>query len=365
MRGNDQENGGLFSYVSMEDRIPEDHPLRAIRKLVDEALGEMESVFSKMYSHEGRPSIAPEKLLRAQILQILYTIRSERQLMEQLDYNMLFRWFVGLSMDDAVWHATSFTQNRDRLLNHEVAEAFFEKIRDRAEAAKLVSREHFSLDGTLIDAAASLKSFQPREAKETVFKDDEPPQGGVRNPSVDFHGQKRTNKTHVSRTDPESLLARKGCGKESRMAYAGHLLTENRNGLILDAEVSQARGNAERDEGLVLLEREAKRNPGRQKTVGADKGYDKSEFVKASRRAGFTPHFARWKHTTIDRRTTRHKGYEISQRRRKIIEQCFGWMKTFGLIRKARHRGKLLVRQMFIFAAAAYNLIRLRKLGVA
>ena len=363
MRGNDQENSGLFSYVSMEDRIPKDHPLRAIRKLVDVAFGEMEGVFSKMYSHEGRPSIAPEKLLRAQILQILYTIRSERQLMEQLDYNMLFRWFVGLSMDDEVWHPTSFTQNRDRLLNHEVAESFFEKIRDRAEAAKLVSREHFSLDGTLIDAAASLKSFQPRESKETTAKDDEPPQGG-RNPSVDFHGEKRTNKTHVSTTDPESLLARKGRGKESRMAYAGHLLTENRNGLILDAELGQAKGNAERDEGLVLLEREAKRHPKRRRTVGADKGYDKAEFVKASRRAGFTPHFARWKYTTIDGRTTRHKGYEISQRRRKIIEQCFGWMKTVGLIRKARHRGKLLVRQMFIFAAAAYNLVRLRKLGV-
>jgi IS5 family transposase len=302
---------------------------------------------------------------QAQILQILYTIRSERQLMEQLDYNMLFRWFVGLSMDDEVWHPTTFTQNRDRLLNHEVAETFFEKIRNRAEAAKLVSREHFSLDGTLIDAAASLKSFQPREAKETAAKDDEPPQDGGRNPSIDFHGEKRTNQTHVSRTDPESLLARKGRGKESRMSYAGHLLTENRNGLILDAELGQACGNAERDEGLILLKREARRNPKRRKTVGADKGYDKSEFVKASRRAGFRPHFARWKYTTIDKRTTRHKGYEISQRRRKIIEQCFGWMKTAGLMRKARHRGKMLVRQMFIFAAAAYNLIRMRKLGVA
>lgn len=365
MRGNDHENGGLFSYVSMEDRIPKDHPLRAIRKLVDSALGEMEGVFSKMYSHEGRPSIAPEKLLRAQILQILYTIRSERQLMEQLDYNMLFRWFVGLSMDDEVWHATTFTQNRDRLLNHEVAESLFEKIRGRAEAAKLVSREHFSLDGTLIDAAASLKSFQRRESEGTAEPYEEPPQDGTRNPNVDFHGEKRSNKTHVSKTDPESRLARRGCGKEARLAYAGHLLTENRNGLIVDVEVSQARGDAERKEGLMLLEREAKRHPKKQRTVGADKGYDRSEFVTASRRAGFTPHFARWKFTTIDERTTRHPGYTISQKRRKIIEQCFGWMKTAGLLRKARHRGKLLVRQMFIFAATAYNLVRMRRLGVA
>jgi len=364
MRGSDQENGSLFSYVSMEERIAKNHPLRGIRKMVDVVLKEMASLFTKMYSHEGRPSIAPEKLLRAQILQILYTIRSERQLMEQLDYNMLFRWFVGLSMDDEVWHPTTFTQNRDRLLNHEVAEMFFEKIRDRAEASKLVSREHFSLDGTLIDAAASLKSFQRREDAEDVGESKETPEDGTRNPSVDFHGEKRSNKTHISKTDPESMLARKGRGKESRLAYAGHLLTENRNGLIVDVELSQASGNAERTEGLALLEREAKRHPKMRRTVGADKGYDKSEFVKASRQAGFTPHFARWKYTTIDERTTRHPGYGISQRRRKIIEQCFGWMKTAGLMRKARHRGRLLVRQMFIFAATAYNLVRMRKLGV-
>lgn len=365
MRGSNQENGSLFSYVSMEDRIPKDHPLRGIRMMVDIVLKEMESIFTKMYSYEGRPSIAPEKLLRAQILQILYTIRSERQLMEQVDYNMLFRWFIGLSMDDEVWHPTTFTQNRDRLLNHEVAELFFEKIRGRAEAVKLVSREHFSLAGTLIDAAASLKSFQRREDAQGVERDASPPEDGPRNPSVDFHGEKRCNKTHVSKTDPESMLARKGRGKESRLAYAGHLLTENWNGLVVDVELSQASGNAEREDGLVLLEREAKRHPKKRRTGGADKGYDKSKFVKASRGSGFTPHFARWKYTTIDERTTRHKGYKISQRRRKIIEQCFGWMKTAGLIRKARHRGRVLVRQMFIFSAAAYNLVRMRKLGVA
>lgn len=366
MRGNDAGTGELFSYVGLEDRIAPDHPLRSIRKTVDHALKNMAGVFTNMYSQTGRPSIAPEKLLRAQILQILYTIRSERQLMEQLDYNMLFRWFVGLSIDEDVWHATTFTQNRDRLLNHEVAEVFFEKIRSCAEAAKLVSRDHFSLDGTLIDAAASLKSFQPRESSETSSKaENDTPHSGGRNPDINFHGEKRTNETHVSKTDPESLLARKGRGKEARLSYAGHLLTENRNGLILGAELGQANGYAERDMGLVLLEQEAKRNPKRRRTVGADKGYDKSEFVKASRKVGFTPHFAQWKYSTIDKRTTRHLGYAISQRRRKIIEQCFGWMKTTGLMRKARHRGKRLVRQIFIFTAAIYNVVRIRKLGVA
>lgn len=359
MRGDEQQQEGFIVLASLEDRVPADHPLRAIRRLVDEALSRMSPTFAALYAERGRPSIAPEVLLRAQLIQILYAIPSERRLVEQLEYNLLLRWFVGLPLSQPVFHVTSFTKNRRRLLTTAVAEVFFAEIREQAEAHKLLSREHFSVDGTLIEAAAALKSLRPLAADEG----EEPPaSGGGRNPDVDFHGQRRGNQTHRSTTDPEARLARRGNGKEARLCYAGHTLTENRHGLIVAAELTQASGTAEREAGLRLVAKERARRRGRL-SVGADKGYDTAGFVAGVRALGATPHVARKKRgSAIDGRTTRHGSYAVSQRRRKLVEEPYGWMKTVGGLRKLRHRGTAKAAALFTFACAAYNLVRLRAL---
>ena len=345
----------MFSYVSPEERVPADHPLRPIRKLTDRILESLSPTFDAMYSKMGRRSVAPEKLLRALLLQILYTIRSERMLMEQLDYNLLFRWFVGLNMDDRVWDETVYTKNRDRLLKADVARSFFQLVLGEAQELGLVSSEHFTVDGTLLEACASLKSFKKVD-------EEAPPPDDPGNPSVDFHGEKRSNETHRSSTDPDSLLARKGKGKEAKLSYMGHVLMENRNGLAVDAMTTQARGTAERDAALLMAEA----IPGHQPVMlGADKNYDTRDFVAESRNLAVTPHVAqndKGRRSAIDGRTTWHAGYRISQQKRKRIEEIFGWMKTVGGMRKLRHRGLALVEWMFTLAAAAYNLVRIRNL---
>jgi transposase len=316
----------------------------------------MSPLFDAMYADGGRPSIAPEKLLRAQLLQMLYSVRSERLLMEEIDYSILFRWFVGLNLDDAVWDATTFTKNRDRLLEAAVAKEFLAQVVERARGARLMSDEHFTVDGTLLEAWASLKSFRPKDSKQ-----DPPEDPG--NPTVDFHGQTRSNQTHESTTDGDAKLARKGAGKEAKLSYSGNLLIENRNGLIVNAELLEANGRAERDAALRMLEQ----LPGDQRlTVGGDKGFDTAEFVAECRHMNVTPHVAQNEKrpggSAIDERTTRHGGYAISQKKRKRIEECFGWMKDIALLRKLKHRGLHKVGWIFSFAAAAYNLVRLRKL---
>lgn len=358
MRGDDFQQSTMFSYVSPEERVPANHPLRAIRKLTDEVLQGLSETFDDMYSKIGRRSIAPEKLLRALLLQILYTIRSERMLMEQLNYNLLFRWFVGLNMDDPVWDETVYTKNRDRLLRADVARKFFDLVLEEAQAEKLISSEHFTVDGTLLEACASLKSFQK------VDGDAEPAPDDPGNPTVDFHGERRSNDTHCSTTDPDALLARKGKGKEAKLSYAGHVLMENRNGLAVDVMVTQATGTAERDAALLMAEAIPGDHP---VTLGADKNYDTKEFVAEARNVGATPHVAqnnKGRRSAIDGRTTRHAGYEISQRKRKRIEEIFGWMKTVGGMRKLRHRGLELVGWMFTLGAAVYNLVRIRNLAM-
>jgi transposase len=360
MRGSDIQQTAMFSYLSPEQRVPTNHPLRAIRRSSDKILCELSALFETMYSELGRPSIAPEKLLRALLLQVLYTVRSERLLMEEMNYNLLFRWFVGLNMDDEVWHSTVYTKNRDRLLEADVAKEFFRLVVAEASQLGLMSDEHFTVDGTLLEACASLKSFKKTEGGE------EPPADDPGNPTVDFHGEKRSNQTHASTTDEDALLARKGSGKEAKLSYSGHVLMENRNGLVADAEVLQANGTAERDAALMMIEA----IPGdRQVTVGADKNYDTKDFVAEARNLNATPHVAQNIHarrsSAIDGRTTRHAGYTISQRKRKRVEEIFGWLKTVGGMRKLRHRGLHLVRWMFTFAAAAYNLVRMRNLSVA
>ena len=350
----------MFSYLSPEERVPADHPLRAIRQICDRLLRQMSPMFEKMDSEMGRPSIAPEKLLRALLLQVLYTVRSERMLMEQLHYNLLFRWFVGLNMDEAVWHATVYSKNRDRLLTADVAKEFFGLVVGEATALGLMSDEHFSVDGTLLEACASLKSFQKVDGGKVSPADD------AGNPTVDFHGEKRSNATHASSTDPDALLARKGSGKEAKLSYSAHVLMENRNGLVVDTEVLQANGTAERDAALVMMEAIPGDHP---VTVGADKNYDTKDFVAEARNLRATPHVTQNTHarrrSAIDGRTTRHAGYLISQKKRHRIEEIFGWMKTVGGMRKLRHRGLQLVGWMFTFAAAAYNLVRMRNLTVA
>jgi len=356
MRGQDNQQSDMFSYLSPEQRVRQDHPLRAMRAMADLALWSMSSRFDEMYSQIGRPSIPPEKLLRAQLLQMLYSIRSERLLMEEIDYSVLFRWFVGMNMDEPVWDVTVFTKNRDRLLDGDVAREFLCEVVQQAQDKKLTSDEHFTVDGTLVEAWASLKSFQRKDGKN-------PPPDDPGNPTVDFHGEKRSNQTHESTTDPDALLARKGNGKEAKLSYNGNLLIENRNGLIITTELFQANGTAERDAGLVMLER----LPGDKRvTVGADKAYDTKDFVAECRNLKVTPHVAqnvkRSGGSAIDERTTRHAGYAISQKKRKRIEESFGWLKTIALMRKVRHRGIHKVGWVFTFAAAAYNLVRMRNL---
>lgn len=337
-----------------------DHPLRAIREMVDEVLNELSRRFDTMYARVGRPSIAPEKLLRAQLLQMLYSIRSERLLMEELDYNLLFRWFVGLNADDEVWDATTFTKNRDRLLKADVAKEFLSRVVEQARGKGLTSDEHFTVDGTLLEAWASAKSFQPKDEQQ------QPPPDDPGNPTVNFRGERRSNETHESKTDQEARLARKGPGKESKLSYSGNLLVENRNGLIVGAEVFQANGTAERDAALVMLEQIPGSKP---VSVGGDKGFDTRDFVKECRGMRVVAHVAqnhaRRGGSAIDGRTTRHAGYAISQRKRKRIEECFGWLKTIALMRKVRHRGVCKVHWIFTLACAAYNLVRIRNLAAA
>jgi len=360
MRGTDQQQNHVFSYISPEQRVPRDHPLRPIRTMVNEILKDLSPQFNKMYAKVGRPSIPPEQLLRAQLLQMLYSVRSERLLMEQMDYNILFRWFVGLNMDDAVWDATVFTKNRDRLLEAELAKEFLARVVAQARDKGWTSDEHFTVDGTLLEAWASLKSFQRRDKKNG------PPPEDPGNPSVDFHGEKRSNQTHESKSDPEAQLARKGPGKEAKLSYSGNLLVENRNGLIVSGRVWEATGFAERYAALEMVEK----IPGIGRvTVGGDKGFDTADFVRECRNLHMTPHVAqnlgRRGGSAIDDRTTQHKGYAISQKKRKRIEECFGWLKTIALLRKVRHRGTLKVDWIFTFACAAYNLVRMRNLMAA
>lgn len=360
MRGTDQQQIHVFSYVSPEQRVPKDHPLRLIRSMVDAALNDLSSQFDAMYARVGRPSIPPEQLLRAQLLQMFYSVRSERLLMEEMDYNILFRWFVGLNLDDAVWDATTFTKNRDRLLAADVAKEFLARVVAQAREKGWTSDEHFTVDGTLLEAWASAKSFQPKDKK------DSPPPDDPGNPTVDFHGEKRSNDTHESKSDPDARLARKARGKEAKLSYCGNLLVENRNGLIMDGEVWQATGTAERDAALAMLPDVAENG---RVTVGGDKGFDTHGFVRACRNLQVTPHVAqnvgRRGGSAIDARTTRHGGYAISQKKRKRIEECFGWLKTIALLRKVRHRGTWKVDWIFTFACAAYNLVRMRNLLAA
>lgn len=367
MRGEEEQQLRLITYLDLQQAIPKDHPLRPIREIVNKALEELSPVFDEIYADRGRTSIPPERLLRALFLQILYSIRSERMLVEQLRYNLLFRWFVGLQMDEEVWNHSTFSKNRKRLMDGQVADLVFDKILEHARINRLLSSEHFTVDGTLIEAWASLKSLQERG------DDDDPPPSPSskkskksrkkgRNKKVDFKGKKRSNKTHVSRTDPEARLFTKGSGQAAKLSYMGHALTENQNGLVIDARVTQATGYAEREAAIAMLEK-ARRN-GRA-TVGADKAYDTRDFVADLRDLEVTPHLAQNtsnRTSAIDRRTTRHTGYATSQRRRKMVEEVFGWIKTVGGLRKVKHRGRRLVDWTFKLAAAAYNLVRIRSL---
>ena len=353
MRGDDPKQGGVFSYISPESRVPGDHPLRAVRTMADKVLKELSPRFAKLYSPLGRPSIPPEQLLRALLLQILYTVRSERLLVEQLDYNILFRWFVGLNMDDPVWAPTVFTKNRERLLDGDIAQAFFEKVLALAREQGLLSDEHFTVDGTLVEAWAGHKSFKKKGSKTK-------PPNDRGNPTVDFRGEKRCNATHESTTDPEAKLYRKSYGTESKLCYWGHVLMDNRHGLAVGGRVTQATSYAEREAAVELLVKTRSRG---RPTVGGDKAYDVREFVETLRFMGMTPHIAaKLKHSALDERTLRHIGYSVSQRKRKRIEQIFGWLKTVGLMRKARHRGERRLGWMFVFTLAVHNLVRMRNL---
>jgi transposase len=363
MRGDDQTQHEIFSYGSLEERIPADHPLRPIRQMVDKALAALSPRFDEIYGESGRPSIAPERLLRALLLQLLYSVRSERMLMEQLNYNLLFRWFVGLGMNEEVWHPTVFTKNRDRLLEGKVANEFFALVVEQAKRKRLLSSEHFTVDGTLIEAWAGQKSFQVKN--DDALKPPPPADTGS-NPTVDFRRQKRRNETHESKTDPSARLYKKTRGAEAKLCYLGHLLTENRNGLVVNARVTLASGTAEREAAVEM----ATEIPGGSSrvTLGGDRGYDVGSFVKDLRELNVTPHVAQntsQRRSAIDERTTRHPSYEVSQRKRKRVEEVFGWMKTIALIRKTRFRGPDRVGWMFTLAAAAYNLVRMRNLAMA
>jgi transposase len=371
MRGPDERQAVLFSYRSIEDRIPDDHPLRAMRRLVDPVLAELSPRFHELSAAGGRPSIPPEQLLRALLLQVFYTIRSERQLMEQLDYNLLYRWFVGLSPDDAVWVPTVFSKNRDRLLEGNIAEAFFNAVLGLANQHQLLSHDHFTVDGTLLEAWASHKSFRLKEAPEAPAPSDEDGPGySGRNPSLNFRGEKRSNTTHASVTDPDARLTRKTHHGAAFLGYQASVLMENRNGLIVQTDVRAPGGYAECDAALELLT--LLEPTQRRRTLGADKGYDMPDFIAEARALNFTTHVSPNAHryrrrrgrqqSAVDGRTTRHESYEISQRKRKLIEQGFGWQKCVGLLRKVHHRGRETVSWIFAFTSAAYNLVRLRTL---
>ena len=389
MRGTDEVTGSLFSYVDLEERIPARHPLRQVRRIVNDALTSLDAEFDGLYAAEGRPSIAPERLLRASLIQILFSVRSERQLMEQMQYNLLFRWFVGLGIDDPVWVPTVFTKNRDRLLTTDMSRRFLAAILAHREVAPLLSDEHFSVDGTLVKAWASMKSFQPKAEDTSPDEDsgpgdppadraaDDPDQSQLetapmtrparrdRNADVDFRGEKRSNATHASTTDPEARLYKKSPGTGAILCFMGHTLMENRSGLIVQADLTQADGHAERRAALDMIHRHA---PGstRRLTLGADKGYDSADFVTQLRQMCVTPHVAqKARHSAIDGRTTRHEGYALSQKRRKKIEEPFGWAKTVGGMAQTVYRGVERVRARFTLTMAAANLARLPRLLAA
>ncbi len=358
MRGSDERSDFLFSYVSPEQRVPADHPMRPIRRIVDAVLERLSPRFDAMYTDFGRPSIPPEQLLRALLLQVLYTVRSERLLIEQLEYNLLFRWFVGLGMDEPIWDHSTFSKNRDRLLRGEIADAFFAEVLSEARTHGLLSDEHFTVDGTLLEAWASQKSFRPKDEAPP------PPPNDPKNPAVNFRGERRKNDTHASTTDPDARLYRKGDGQPARLVYMGHVLMENRSGLVVDTEVTPADGYGERYAALTMVEAV----PGDRVTLGGDKAYDDAGFVAELRHMIVTPHVAqntKNRRSAIDARTTGHPGYAISQRKRKRVEEIFGWMKTVGLLRKLRHRGGGRVTWIFRFTAAAFNLVRIRNLVYA
>jgi transposase len=361
MRGTDQRSGSLFSYIDLEARVPMKHPLRRVRELTNDALLKLDKEFEELYSKEGRPSIPPERLLRACLLQLFYSIRSERQLMERMDFDLLFRWFVGLGIDDAVWDHSVFSKNRERLLNTEIAQAFLAALLSEPRVKRLLSHEHFSVDGTLLQAWASMKSFRPKDGG------GDPPAGG-RNGEQNFRGEKRSNETHESTTDPDARLYRKGDGRESRLCYMGHAVMENRNGLAICGEVTHATGTAERDVALAWID---ERPSGRRITLGGDKAYDVFDFVQALKERNVTPHIAIngtisrhgiARRTAVDRRTTRHPGYGISQCIRKRIEEIFGWVKSIGGLDQLKVRGIEKAKTAFILGLAAYDLIRLPKL---
>ncbi len=352
MRGDDQQQAAMFSSLSPAARVPHEHPLRAIRRMVDQVLAELSPQFARLYARTGRPSIAPEKLLRAWLLQVLYTVRSERLRMEQLDYNLLFRWFVGLNMDDAVWEATVFTKNRERLLAGHIAQAFFERGLAQARQQQRWSDEHFTVDGTVIEAGAGQKSFKPKTA--SALPPDDPS-----NPTVDFRGERRRTATHASTTDPEARLYRKGPGREAKLCYLGHVLMANRHGVAVPTRVTQATGTAEREPALARVRKLPRQAV---KTLGADKGYDVKAFVQGLRRRQVPPHVAQRATSAIDGRTTHHPSDEVSQQKRKRIEEIFGWLKTVAFMRKPRHRGVRRVGWMFTFAPAVDNLVRMRNL---
>jgi transposase len=357
MRGDDQQQSGMFSYVSLEERVPQDHPLRRIRETVDEILRGMAQDFDGLYAKTGRPSVPPERLLRAVLLQIFYTVRSERLLMEQMNYNLLFRWFVGLEMDEPVWNHAVFSKNRERLLNQEVAREFFRRV--LAQAKPHLSDEHFTVDGTLIEAWASQKSFQKKD-------------GGDDNPGQ-FRGQTRSNDTHESKTDPEARLYRKGNGQEAKLGYLGHVLMENRHGFIVNAMLTQADGTAERDAALLMLYQQWRSRRQRRRrapmSIGADKAYDTRDFVETVRDMDCRPHVTqnvnRPGGSAIDGRTTQHESYRVSQKKRPWIEKVFGWMKQTGGMRKTKLRGLAKVAWQFLMTAAAFNLWRLPRVQAA
>jgi len=360
MRGTDTKQASMLSLMTPEKRVPVSHPLRVIKDLAEAVLKELSPVFDEMYATEGRPSTPPERLLKATLLMALYTTRSERLFCEQLDYNILFRWFLDMNMDEKGIDHSTFTKNRDRLLRHRVAELFFYEVVGQAQRAGLMSDEHFTVDGTLIEAWASLKSFRPKGEK----PEDRSPPDDKGNPSVDFHGETRSNDTHESTTDPEARLARKGSGKEAKLSYSQHALMENRNGLLVDLRILPASGTAEREAALRMLDEALPGN--RPITLGADKGYDTRNFVAETRARNVTPHVAQnttdRRRSAIDDRTTRHSGYSISQRLRKRVEEIFGWMKTVGNFRRTRFRGLERTELASFFVGAAYNLLRMAKL---
>ena len=358
MRGTDSKTDALFVYLSPESFVPKDHPLRPIKAMADTALAELDAEFEKMYSSTGRPSIPPEKLLKALLLQAFYSVRSNRLLVEQVGYNVLFRWFLGLALDEAVWDHSVFSVNQERLIGSDAARLFLEKVLEQARKAKLLSNEHFSVDGTLIEAWASIKSFKPKDGPPSAS-------GGGRNPEVDFHGKKLKNETHGSTTDPDARLYRKGKGKEAKLSYMGHALMENRNGLIVDTRVTHATGTAEREAGAEMVEQVSGSH---RITIAGDKNYDTKDFVETMRSSNATPHVAQNdtnRRSAIDGRTTRHEGYALSQKTRKRIEESFGWFKVIGNFRKTRYIGPEKVDWYFTITAVAYNLTRMRNLGVA